>query len=311
MYKKERQTLAQFQRNVGWDLFISAYNDSDRVREVFRGAPAKTKHWCVPEEYGYAESELPADAATFRISACDEASAIADYFSKADVDPAQCRICVDITGFMRPQILFLVQYLARHGVVAFSAVYSEPLMYTRKEHTAFAVGDVTDVRQVFGYEGAHSPDTNEDLLVIGAGYDRDLVARVVGHKESARISFLYGFPSLSADMYQQSVLQMWKPTDTIKGREFGDGVRFTSANDPFTTAAALSDLWKDAKKGLNAKNLYLSPLGTKPQTLGFALFFLKELESECASIIFPFTSRYSRETSSGIGRIWTYSVELQ
>ena len=52
----------------------------------------------------------------------------------------------------------------------------------------------------------------------------------------------------------------------------------------------------------------LSPLATKPQALGFALFYLQELLDQPASVLFPFSRRYERETSNGVGRVWSYEI---
>ena len=57
-------------------------------------------------------------------------------------------------------------------------------------------------------------------------------------------------------------------------------------------------------------NLYLAPLATKPQALGFALFYIKELEGMPASIILPINKSYARETGSGVGNVWRYKIQL-
>src|SRR5580658_4376694 len=43
---------------------------------------------------------------------------------------------------------------------------------------------------------------------------------------------------------------------------------------------------------------YLSPLATKPQVLGFALYYLTECRNTAASLIFPFCQAYDQETST-------------
>lgn len=294
-----------------WDIFVSAYNDSDRVRTLFDAAPAQRKRWLMAAEYGYLESEAPVGSETIWLSGGDEAAAIFEGFDSIDTDWLAVRLCVDITGLMRPHILFLTKYLANKGVKEFDALYSEPVRYKSKEATRFALGDPFEVRQVSGFEGNHLTNVSSDLLIIGAGYDDPLVSQVAGHKEGARVVLLYGFPSLSADMYQQSVIRMSQPLDAVGGRLFlGDGVAFASANDPFVTAGVVSDLCSEARRKHGVTNVYLSPLGTKPQTLGFAIAFLKDLEGTASSILFPFSKAYARETSTGIGRVWTYHVEL-
>ncbi len=311
MCRKERCTVEELRVRQPWDVFVSAYNDSDRVRQLFDAAPARRKRWLMAHEYGYLESDAPLGPETVWLSDGGEATAIVEGFDSLDVNLRAVRLCVDITGFMRPHILFLTKYLAHRGVTDFDAVYSEPVRYKSKEATRFALGDPFEVLQVSGFEGTHVTNVSSDLLIIGAGYDDSLVSQVAGHKEGARVVFLYGFPSLSADMYQQSVMRMSQPLDAVEGRLFlGDGIAFASANDPFVTAGVLSQLCQDARRKHGVTNIYLSPLGTKPQTLGFALAYLKEFEGTESSILFPFSRAYARETSTGIGRVWTYHIEL-
>jgi len=45
-------------------------------------------------------------------------------------------------------------------------------------------------------------------------------------------------------------------------------------------------------------------------TLGFAIYYAWECLNKPVSIIFPFTSGYSRETTQGFSRIWKYTIEL-
>jgi hypothetical protein len=311
MFRKERLSVADLRGHTPWDTFLSSYNESERVKAVFDVVPAGRKSWLVADEYGYEDRELPQGQPSIRLGGGSEADAIVNGIAALGQDFEGIRLCVDITGFMRPHILFLVKYLARLGVEAFDVVYSEPVMYKSKEATQFALGEPHEVRQVAGFEGGHVTDVSNDLLLIGAGYDDVLVSRVVGQKESARVVFLYGLPSLSADMYQQSVMRMSRPADAVQGRLFrGDGVAFASANDPFVTAAVMSDLCRDARIRDAVKNIYLCPVGTKPQTLGFALAFLNEFEETPTSIIFPFSRSYAKETSTGVGRVWVYHIEL-
>lgn len=57
-------------------------------------------------------------------------------------------------------------------------------------------------------------------------------------------------------------------------------------------------------------NVILTPLGTKAQVLGFTLFFIHECNGLPASIIFPFSSEYAPETSTGLARAWHYQIEF-
>jgi hypothetical protein len=41
------------------ELLISAYNESDRVGQVFADVPARAKHWLVHPEYGFSTPPSP------------------------------------------------------------------------------------------------------------------------------------------------------------------------------------------------------------------------------------------------------------
>ncbi|MBY3580489.1 hypothetical protein HJA77_04825 [Rhizobium bangladeshense] len=291
-----------------WDVFISAFNPSDRVRKVYEAADAKRKFWIVHHEYELATEDLPPKA--YLSTSPSEDEFVLDVI---DHVTAECgalqgqRICIDVTGFMRPHLLFLIKVLKIRGVTKFDVIYAEPGHYSGLDRTQFASELVDEVRQVAGYEGFSNSVTENDLLIIAAGYEDGLIAEVAEDKERARKALIFGLPSLQADMYQQNVLRSHQASDSL-----GDVTHrvFAPASDPFATASVISELVarEDSKKPLT--NLYLSPLSTKPQALGFALFYIRECDGRAASIIYPFSKTYSADTSSRIGRIWKYEIEL-
>jgi hypothetical protein len=296
---------------IDWDVFLSAFNSSDRVRRVCEKACAKQKHWFISPEYGYSENELPVGDRCFVVQGQTEAELVGSYFLQAGFDLNNTRLCIDITGFMRPHLLFLLKYLLINGVKRFDALYSEPLTYSANEMTKFSDEIVVEVRQIAGFEGNHIPDTSNDVLVIGSGYDNVLIAHVAESKENARKLQLLGLPSLRADMYQENVLRAQRASEQL-GSSGTDSVDtfFAPANDPFVTANALSDMIERENCKKPITNLYLCPLATKVQVLGFGLYYLTEMDGLSASIIFPFCKSYARETSVGLSRTWLYHVEF-
>ncbi len=306
-----KQVLAFGQPSVqSWDVFISAYNSSERVQQVFERVVASRKYWVALPEYGYAKDELPNHPDVVSFADGNEAEVILSLIKQhIGIEALQGKkFCIDITGFMRPHILFLVQYLQAVGLESFDMIYTEPEQYGRKEHTDFS-RDVDAVRQVSGFEGTHIDEIANDILVVGVGYDDELISRVVNEKDGARLYQLRSLPSLSADMYQESILRLDK-TPLADNPDMEDRVFFAPANDPFVVATELSDKLQQLRARNSVDNIYLSPLATKPQTLGFALFYIMELRNQPASIIFPFSTSYSRETSAGVGRTWCYEIRL-
>lgn len=308
-YLVHRKYPLRFDGSQPWDIFVSAYNDSERVRATFSKVRARRKVWVALPEYGYSAEELRDLGEVFAYTTRSEADVVIDLVPKLLADAgAGARICVDITGFMRPHILFLVHYLRRSGLTRVDMLYTEPERYERREETKFS-NEVVEVRQVAGFDGTHSDDTSNDILIIGVGYDDLLMSRVLAEKEAAKQVQLLSLPSLSADMYQESILRLDK-TSLAGGDEAYAEERlfYAPANDPFVVAHELGAMVMKLRARAPITNLYLSPLATKPQALGFALFYLNELEQGPSSIIFPFSKSYSRETSDGVGKSWVYEL---
>jgi hypothetical protein len=203
--------------------------------------------------------------------------------------------------------MLLVALLFEMGLDRFNVMYSDPIEYVRQEKTDFSKGAVTEVRQVMGFEGIHVPDAGAgDLLVIGTGFDDRLMKWAAEAKVSARKAALFGLPALQPDMYQQNVLRTARVADSFSGADLNPW--FAPASDPFVTAQTLHDgVRVEQQRGF--ANLYLCPVGTKAQALGFALYYLHEWRGQNASMIFPFSEGYEEKTSRGLSRVWMYTVE--
>jgi hypothetical protein len=299
------------QKGQPYDVFISAFNLSERIASAFERVEAARKYWVVHNEYYFNQSELPQNAPIISSNEVSEADFIIETLGLIDppLNAAQ-RVCIDITGFMRPHLMFLMKYLQSLGFTRFDLIYTEPSQYMRKADTVFS-SDVIEVRQINGFEGAHSVDMAHDVLVVGAGYDHDLISHAIAYKSSARLLQLLSLPSLSADMYQESLIRLRRVADA-PFRVPDEQLAYSSANDPFITYIVLDEAirkLKERQQGIS--NLYLSPLATKPQAVGFAMFYLKHLVGAPASIVFPLASRYSKETSLGVGRTWLYEMEFE
>jgi hypothetical protein len=135
----------------------------------------------------------------------------------------------------------------------------------------------------------------------------ELISEAADNKEEARNVVLLGLPSLSADMYERTYGERAAPVMPL-----GGGVihHFAPAHDPFATASVQSEFVEQERMRRGTTNLYLSPLATKAQALGFTLFYLAECERSSASIVFPFSARYRSGSSGGVARVWLYRLEF-
>jgi hypothetical protein len=291
-----------------FDVFVSAYNSSDRVRTVFDEVRAERKLWLVHPEYQYAALELPVGATLIEPDSRDEIAQVEALLSAIGQLDGRS-LCIDITGFMRHVLVFLLPRLAYAGVTSFTALYSEPVSYKKQEATSFSTTTSGVVRPVRGMYG--SPGAGRDHLLMAIGYDHQLISEVSAYKDGVTTHPLFGFPSLSADMYQQSALRAERSGEVVLRPEWVSNRLFAPANDPFSTALVVSERVQAIDAKSPDQNVYLAPLSTKVQALGMSLYwhFEGRVRGRC-TVLLPECLTYSRETSSGLKRLWTYEIEL-
>jgi hypothetical protein len=112
-------------------------------------------------------------------------------------------------------------------------------------------------------------------------------------------------------MYQQSAVRASQSGDIALEGDWVSNRKFAPANDPFSTASILSEIVREIDRKGDLANIYMSPLSTKAQALGFAIYWQLEGKARDATImLMPECLTYSRETSVGLKRLWTYTIEL-
>ncbi len=295
-----------------WDIFISAYNSSDRVNKVFDKVKSPNKYWLILPDYNYSREEYPTNGTVITYDTLNENEYIKKFIENTGINKSSSnRICIDITGFIKPCMMVILRWLMHYCYKKVDIIYSEPNLYSNKEKTKFSDEEVSDVRHITGYSGMHDTDVSNDILILNSGYDDELISFVAEYKSNTRKVQVYGFPSLRPDMYQENILNAYRASESID-TDIRDSrnVLFAPANDPFVTATVLSKFVSEEDKKEKITNIYLSPLATKPQALGFTLYYLRECINQPVSIIYPYCESHARETSIGLSRVWKYSVEL-
>ncbi len=294
-----------------YDFFISAFSKDDRTRVVYDNVNSKNKLWLLFPEYNLDSNALGNEKYFFK-NAIDESEYISTLWAEIEGINPESSLCIDVTSFLPHYLIFLLKWLKHEGLSKFDLVYSEPNHYSKRELTQFSSEIVIDVRQIYGFEGNHCSNTSNDLLIINSGYDHKLISNAAEHKDHACKIQLFGFPPLQADMYQENILRARKAEEAVGSISNEHTASLLApANDPFITANVLSKYIHRIESKNPISNLYLCPLGTKPQTIGMALYYLFEQEGQAASIIYPFCDRYAQQTSVGISDIWKYTIEFQ
>ncbi|MGE4300956.1 MAG: hypothetical protein AB7F40_05060 [Victivallaceae bacterium] len=302
------------------DVFISFYNPSDRVCSTFERIDATSKFWIVQKEYDFKRDDYPQGNTIICNEENNKDYRESDFCYELEnstlfsVLMEAKTLCIDFTGVIKPYMMAMLAWLTYHHKRKFDVLFSEPKRYKNKDKTKFA-GDFYSIREVAGYAGiGQSTGTEKEVLVIGPGYDYNLISAVAEHKKNAAKKIqLLGFPSLRADMYQENVLCISKASgaDENPYNRGNDGLFYLApANDPFATAAVLHEIYEKIGAEISNASWYLCPLATKAQALGFCIFFIKECKGKAVSIIYPLGRHHEQETGEGVARTWKYTVEL-
>lgn len=69
-----------------------------------------------------------------------------------NIDVNDKEICIDATGFLIPDLLFLIRYLNSKGVNHLDIIYTEPLKYKKAEDPQFS-DNFYEVKQIYGMSG--------------------------------------------------------------------------------------------------------------------------------------------------------------
>lgn len=131
LYKDDYNIVDEW--SFQYDLFISAYNDSERVIKVYNKINAKNKLWLMQPDYGYIQEEYPEGELFINDSCNNESDFIKTLFETHNIPlEKDFKICIDITGFIKPYMMTLIAYLVRLGHIKFDIIFTEPEFYNKK-----------------------------------------------------------------------------------------------------------------------------------------------------------------------------------
>ena len=120
VFYKTRLDPQDLEMGEEYDFFFSGYDACERTERIFASIPSKDKRWIVFPHYQLeVEGELFYQSPHFK-----EDEFFADLF---DVDQvaANSHVCVDITGFIRPHLIFLIRLLQRIGLQKIDFLFLE------------------------------------------------------------------------------------------------------------------------------------------------------------------------------------------
>lgn len=195
-------------------------------------------------------------------------------------------------------------------------LHAEPKGYKNKDETSFSQAQVLSVRSINGFD-SRSDDGKNDLFIVNAGYDHNLIRQVSGYRKKVKSrEVLLGFPSLQPIMYQENIYNLIRASDELGINHEKFNPILAPANDPFETAKVI-DSFVDSylNKKDDVKNIYLSPIATKAQALGMLLYYFYENEKLRQKginikLIYPFTGGYSTSPGEEFFKVNVYNIDF-
>jgi hypothetical protein len=312
-FYKKKYTSTSAISVLDYDILISTFNRTDRVLDVFEAINAREKYIIVlPESEG--DIFIPSKGTVPVPLSYADYTRLGKFLETLRIDN-NIRLCIDISGFIIPHMLYVIRYLQkRKNVKCIDIIYTEPQKYADEENTQFS-DYFHDVAQVWGYGGYPSPEVDNDLLIIASGYDNSRIVDVASKKKHVRNKIqLFGFPSMQADMFQENMLRAYKAESAVGNEGFKNlGLNlYAPANDPFVAAQIIKTYIDRESRKKRFSNIYLAPISTKTHALGMALYHLWENKKgdKPISVIYPICDRYFGETTEGISKIWKYDIEI-
>ncbi len=308
--------------NTDFDIFISAFNNEEMVLNVFNKIKSEEKFWLVLPEYKFTTEETSELVNTYffkeEYNSLIEINCIKNMFEQFNIqDLKNKKVCIDVTGFIKPYMIFLIEYLHEfENMDKISIIYSEPKKYEKKGNTPFSK-NILDVRTIRNFTDYSGQQRKNDLTIINVGYDHKLVDKVIGDKKPKNKKVLIGFPSLQPDMYQENIVNLKQSMDLNEDLKEDEFI-YASANNPYSTARNISNSvtkYLNNKSSTKIENISLIPLATKAQTLGMILFFIFEKEKYeekdiSLNFTYPFTERYSSSAGVGLSKVNLYEIEF-
>jgi hypothetical protein len=208
------------------------------------------------------------------------------------------QVVVDVSTFPKNALLLTLRALEQvpdlHGV---RAVYSEPAQY-RLRPVASPVFGLRRIGVVPTFGATFRP--NEELvLIMLLGYERDrAIAMWQGVQPHRTLAAVSG-PSYRAEW--DGIAE--KLNAALLAAIGEEGVHVVDPRDPWATYRFLKTVVPEGS-GQSLENVYVAPLGTKPQTVGVYLY-CRDVPDMVSVIYGAPVAREHEYLAVGIGPSWT------
>lgn len=222
-------------------------------------------------------------------------------------------LLVDITGISQPAIFFMLKLFyedIRPARLFFA--YTEPFRYKAK--TLPSSEDVFELTERFiGLKALpgfiRKPmERKKSIIVLLIGFEGKRAKYVCDtlEVESDNIRVVLGFPGFRPGWQYLAYGGNQSMFEQYQAHRF---VQPAAANDPFEAYTALDEIRMNLVKSKIDSELVLAPVGTKPHSVGAAIFALRHPDD--TKLVYDFPVKARRYRSEGYGITWIYNLSWQ
>ena len=213
--------------------------------------------------------------------------------------PDTKNITIDITTFTKAYLLTLLKFLReRYPKATIRLIYTVGIY---EEHSPLTVG-IRDII-ILPFLGNSSLSTNKTMLFLFLGYEGERAYSIWKHIEPTKTIAIIGNPPSYLGAERVSV-----KFNQVILEDFNTDEETVPALDPISSLKVLQKWYlRDEFKDYM---FYISPLGTKMETVGIYLFFEK-FQPNRAQVIYAFPGAYNEKKYTlkyEENRIWEFFI---
>lgn len=185
---------------------------------------------------------------------------------------SSCKVCVDITGLKQGILFLLIKLLTtQHKPSQLFAAYTEPTEYTKRSFSIYDSEEFDLYDKIIGITKAvpgfvKRRGSKKPLLVAPIGFDSQRLQSINENLKPEKIIPIVGFPSFMPGWNITAIKMNYY---VLKNTQCYDYIESCEAASPFAIYNVLKEIYNQY---IERYDIYIAPLGTRPHSLGAALF---------------------------------------
>jgi len=218
-------------------------------------------------------------------------------------------LLIEATTLNCPELLYLIRAAKKEGVKTISFLYLEPEGYRRtlkgslSDYRDFELSGNRRFRSIQGF-GSNLTEINPGHAVFFLGYEKARLGQALEQEETLSewgMHAVFGVPAFEPSWEIDS---MANNVQYLASNQFE--ARYAGAASVEAAYGLLNKLMSDNKEGAP---IVVAPLGTKPHTIGAALFLVEHSECDDAILLYDHPQK-NNERSYNIRRWHLYDVTI-